>query len=65
MFRCHFTRQDHIAMGENLDSTTLEEAISLGRKMLLERADRENLDGIEIWDCAALLYSWPRRTACS
>jgi hypothetical protein len=52
-------------MGENLDSTTLEEAISLGRKMLLERADRENLDGIEIWDCAALLYSWPRRTACS
>jgi hypothetical protein len=57
MFRCHFTRSGRIAMGENLDSTTLSEAIASGEKMLTERADTDDYDGIEIWRCAALLYA--------
>ena len=64
MYRCHFTRSDHIAMGENLDAATLNEAIEKGHRMLAERSQTDNLDGIEIWDCAAFLYAsqpkWPR-----
>jgi hypothetical protein len=44
-------------MGENLDSTTLDEAIASGEKMLTERADADDYDGIEIWHCAAFLYA--------
>ena len=44
-------------MGENLDSTTLSEAIASGEKMLTARADTDDYDGIEIWRCAALLYA--------
>ena len=57
MFRCHFTRSGHIAMGENLDSETLTEAIAEGEKMLSESANADGLDGIEIWDRAVLLYA--------
>jgi hypothetical protein len=57
MFRCYFTRSGRIAMGENLDSVTLDEAIASGEKMLTERADGDDFDGIEIWDCAAFLYA--------
>ncbi len=56
MFRCHFTRSGHIAMGENLSLMTLDEAIVVGEKMLAERASADDFDGIEIWDCASLLY---------
>jgi hypothetical protein len=57
MFRCHFTRSGHVAMGENIDSVTLDDAIAVGRQMLAERAAADDLDGIEIWDRAAFLYA--------
>jgi hypothetical protein len=44
-------------MGENLDSMTQDEAIAAGEKMLSERADADDYDGIEIWNCAAFLYA--------
>jgi hypothetical protein len=57
VFRCYFTRGGHIAMGDNLDVVTLEEAIAAGKKMLAERAVVDNLDGIEVWDRATFLYA--------
>lgn len=57
MFRCHFTRQGRIAMGENLEATTLAEAIEDGQKMLAERSQEHDLDGIEIWSGPNLLYA--------
>jgi hypothetical protein len=63
MFRCHFTRAGHIAMGENLGLMTLDEAIAVGEKMLAESASADDFDGIEIWNCASLLYVSGRRFA--
>jgi hypothetical protein len=57
MFRCHFTRSGHVAMGENIDSATLDDAIAAGKQMLAERAAADDLDGIEIWHRAAFLYT--------
>jgi hypothetical protein len=65
MFRCHFTRAGHIAMGENLGFMTLAEAIAIGEKMLAERASADDFDGIEIWNCASLLYVSGREAALS
>jgi hypothetical protein len=65
MFGCHFTRAGHIAMGENLGLMTLDEAIAVGEKMLAESASADDFDGIEIWDCASLLYVSGRGAAQS
>jgi hypothetical protein len=57
MFRCHFTRLGHIVMGENLAAITLEDAIAEGQKLLAQRSQEHELDGIEIWDGVNLLHS--------
>jgi hypothetical protein len=56
MFRCHFTRCGHIVMGDNLPANTLEEAIEEGQKLLSERSQEHELEGIEIWGGADLLH---------
>jgi hypothetical protein len=61
----HFTKAGRIVQGENLDVTTLEQAIREGWRLLTEKTPADDMDGFEIWQCATLLYSsadgtsWP------
>jgi hypothetical protein len=57
MYRCHFTQGGRIVMGQNLKALTLEDAIEAGRTLLAEHSGAEVMDGIEIWDGAALLHA--------
>jgi hypothetical protein len=57
MYRCHFTKNGRIVLGESLTAETLEDAILEGERMLAEKAAAENLDGIEIWARASFLYT--------
>jgi hypothetical protein len=63
MLRCYFTQSGRIAMGENLDAPTLEEAIAAAEKILTQRADADGFDGIEIWHGAEFLYASRARQA--
>ena len=57
MYCCYFTQCGHIILRQDLDVPTLSAAITLGHRMLAEWAAVKNLDGIEIWADAKLLYA--------
>ena len=57
MYRCHFTLNGRIVLGESLDAETLADAISEGERIFAEKSATENLDGIEIWARTAFLYT--------
>jgi hypothetical protein len=57
MYRCYLVRAGRIAMGDDLDVDTLDEAIACGCRLLAAQPEAENFSGIEIWARASLLYS--------
>jgi hypothetical protein len=57
MYRCYLVRAGRIAMGDDLNVDTFDEAIARGRKLLAAQPEAENFSGIEIWHRARLLYS--------
>jgi hypothetical protein len=57
MYRCYLTQRGRIIRGEDLDAITLPEAVALGYELLEQLAVANDLDGIEIWEDAKLLYA--------
>jgi hypothetical protein len=56
MYRCYFTRRGRILSEIFLETALLPEAIAMGHRLLKERAQSQDLDGIEIWYGGKLLY---------
>lgn len=56
MYRCHFMRAGRIAQGCDLKVDTLDAAIATGQKILADRIEPDDCDGLEIWLDSALLY---------
>jgi hypothetical protein len=57
MYRCYLVRAGRIAMGNDLNVDTFDEAIARGYKLLAAQPEAENFSGVEIWHRARLLYS--------
>jgi hypothetical protein len=58
MYRCHFLQAGRIAQGCNLKVETLDAAIATGQKLLADRIDTDDCDGLQIWLDGALLYEF-------
>ncbi|HEY0181301.1 MAG TPA: hypothetical protein VGC09_00705 [Rhodopila sp.] len=57
MYRCHFTQCGRIVFGENIDESSLPEAVMTGYRLLDTMARSRKLDGFEIWQDERLLYA--------
>ncbi|HEY4042066.1 MAG TPA: hypothetical protein VGM32_09515 [Rhodopila sp.] len=57
MYRCYLIHRGRIAKAEELAATTLAEAITQGRNLLLADSATQTDSGIEIWAEADLCYS--------
>ncbi len=60
MYRCHLTKRGRIVYGENLNATTLVEAVTEAELLMAERSHADEPDGFEIWDGPSLLYASAR-----
>jgi hypothetical protein len=56
IYRGYVVQGGRIIAGEDIDSETLDEAKAAGYKMIGERQDANQIDGIEIWQGLSLLY---------
>jgi hypothetical protein len=56
MYRCYVVQSGRIIAGEDIDAATLDEAKTAGFKMIAERTDFHQIDGIEIWRGSSFLY---------
>jgi hypothetical protein len=56
IYRGYVVQGGRIIAGEDIDSETLDEAKAAGYKMIGERQDSNQIDGIEIWQGLSLLY---------
>jgi hypothetical protein len=56
MYRGYVVRGGRIIAGEDIDSTTLDDAKTAGYKMIAKRQDAHQIDGIEIWQGSLLLF---------
>jgi hypothetical protein len=56
MYRGYVVQGGRIIAGEDIDSATLDDAKTAGYKMIAERQDPHQIDGIEIWQGSLLLY---------
>jgi hypothetical protein len=56
IYRGYVVRGGRIIAGEDIESATLDDAKTVGYKMIAERRDAHQIDGIEIWQGSSLLY---------
>jgi hypothetical protein len=56
MYRCYVVQSGSIIAGEDIVAATLDEAKIAGFKMIAERKDFHQIDGIEIWRGSSFLY---------
>jgi hypothetical protein len=55
-YRCYVIQGGRIIAGEDIDAAALDEAKAAGFRMVEERSDSYQIDGIEIWQGSSFLY---------
>jgi hypothetical protein len=56
MFRCYFVENGRISWGNDLETSTLAEAIELAQNLRQAALKSDKSPGIEIWQGASLLF---------
>jgi hypothetical protein len=56
IYRCYVVQGGRIIAGEDIDAAALDEAKTAGFRMVEERSDSRQIDGIEIWQGPSFLY---------
>jgi hypothetical protein len=55
-YRCYVVQGGRIIAAEDIDAAALDEAKMAGFRMVEERSDSCQIDGIEIWQGSSFLY---------